>query len=123
MGEMEELIAELDALKKANLEAEIAKEREKLRIEEESIEAKEKKELYESVKSEVIKDMEGSSIVDVSTEPNVMLNDFDTYVYEPYYKRYAKDGMKKTEGATLTDVYENMILNARNKVPRNRGRF
>ena len=120
MGEYEDLEAELAALKKANLEREIAKETEKLRVEEEAIEAKEKEALRESVKAEVIKEMEGSSIVDVSTEPTVMMNDFDKYVYEPYYKRFH---IEKTEGETFAERYENRLIAARNKIPKNRGGF
>jgi len=120
MSDIEELKAELEALKKANLEREIALEKAKVEEAAKLEEEKKKQEIYDEIKAQVIKDMEGTSVVSVDEEPTIILNDFDKYVYEPFYKRY---GIPKTEGATLEERYEKRLELARNKEPRNRGLF
>ena len=120
MSELEDLKAKYDALKKANLEKDIAMEQAKL-DEAEKIEDEEKnKTLRDEIKAEVIKEMEVDSVVDVETTPNIMLDDFDKYVTEPFYKRFH---VERTEGDTADERYINRLTNARNRTPRNRGAF
>jgi len=72
---LDELKAELESLKKTNLEREIAKEREKVEEAEKLEKNKEAEELREKIRTELMQEMKGSSTVEKEqpeklSEPN-----------------------------------------------------